>query len=344
MATKLLNGTIANKPNDAQVFKGADEGGCVMGRIWSGFLCGGLLCVVLALGGCSSSNVAPSSSAAESPAADSTNASAQLANSETSESAVPESTASESSSTDSAAPESISADSASSESLSAESTAGDSEPAGSAASSGGDASSQEQGIEADSAGESAGESANEATSFDFVDECADEHGNITLYALTELKGWQVATLLDQLGYEWSDEKTSWVRKSDSAEFTAYKETGFYTLDTYNEMNQKGGAIAAIGYNVVAGYDNPSDALSGIAKCVVEDSFFDGGNGVAVFYGPSMEEYFAIISQLPDDTVRFTIFSKPAVATGMLDQQMGTQVGDAFDDAWKYFTGKQSYGH
>lgn len=177
-----------------------------------------------------------------------------------------------------------------------------------------------------------------------MDECTDEHGNITLYALTELKGWQVATLLDQQGYEWNDSANTWVRMVDGAQFSAYKQTGAYTIDTYNEMNEKGGAIVAVGFNVVAGFKDPEAALKGNAKCVVEDSYFDGTDGIAIFYGPSMKEYLALISQYSESTAQFMIFSKEAIGSGMADQLLGTHVGGSFQEVWKTVTGQDSYGH
>ena len=184
----------------------------------------------------------------------------------------------------------------------------------------------------------------ESEGFDFVSDCIDEHGNVTLYALTELKGWQLETLLDQQGYAWDDDKYTWLRPEDGASFSAYKQTGFYTQETYNEMNEKGGAIVAMGFQVVAGYKDPQAALSGNAKCVIEDSYFNGTDGIAIFYGPSMKEYLAIISANSESTAQFIIFSQEAVASGLADEALGTQVGGSFQEVWKNATGQDSYGH
>ena len=78
----------------------------------------------------------------------------------------------------------------------------------------------------ETAGEAEEETANEAAvGFDFVDECTDKYGNVTLYALTELKGWQLETLLDQQGYRWDESQYGWIRASDGANYSAWKETG-----------------------------------------------------------------------------------------------------------------------
>ena len=165
--------------------------------------------------------------------------------------------------------------------------------------------------------------------------CIDEHGNITLYALTELKGWQVATLLDQQQYTWEYEMdNTWTREFDGAAFRAIKETGAYTLDTYNEMNEKGGCIAAYAYSVVAGYPDAKAALSGNAKCVIEQSWFDeDGSGIAIVYGPSMKEYFVVITPYTESTALFTIFSKEAVGSGMADEILQMETGGSFDALW-----------
>lgn len=165
-----------------------------------------------------------------------------------------------------------------------------------------------------------------------------------MYALTELKGWQVATLLDQQGYEFNEKDGMWIRQEDGATFSAIKQTGVYTIDDYNAMNEKGGAIAAIGLSSVAGYKDPQAALEGNAQCVIEDSFFDGDNGVAIFYGPSMKEYLVLINKYTESTALFMIFSKEAVGSGMADEYLGTHVGGTFEEVWKAVTGKDSYGH
>lgn len=154
----------------------------------------------------------------------------------------------------------------------------------------------------------------------------------------------VATLLDQQEYEWNESECMWLRPMDGASFAAIKETGPYTIDTYNQMNEKGGAIAAIGLSVVAGYKDPQAALKGNAQCVVEDSYFNGTDGIAIFYGPTMKEYLAIISKYSESTALFMIFSKEAVASGMADEYLGAPTGGSFQEIWKSVTGEDSYGH
>ena len=297
------------------------------------------LCACGSSGSSSSTSAASENAAASSAAASSDEAAA----SEASSSAATESVAS--ANAEAASPSSASSESASAESseilATSESAVTEALP-GTAA----EAVVEEAAEEAESEESSAEEvTYGAATGFDFVDECTDKYGNVTLYALTELKGWQLETLLDQQGYRWDESQYGWIRASDGANYSAWKETGVYTRETYDQMNEKGGAIVCIGLNVVAGYNSPQEALNGAARCVVEDSYFDDNNGgIAVFYGPSMKEYLAIINMNDEGKVLFMTFSKEAVATGVFDQVVGEQVGDSFDDIWKAVTGKDHYGH
>lgn len=183
-----------------------------------------------------------------------------------------------------------------------------------------------------------------SSGFDFVDDCIDEHGNITLYALTDLKGWQLQTLLDQQGYEWNGKTCAWVRPEDGASFFAYKETGVFTESDYAAANEAGGAIVAVGSNIVAGYKDAEAAYRSNVKCVTVDSYFANGEGLVIFYGPSMKEYLAFVTPYTESTMQILIFSQEAVGSGMLDEISGQQYGGSFKEVWKTVTGRDSYGH
>lgn len=179
--------------------------------------------------------------------------------------------------------------------------------------------------------------------YDFEDTCIDEHGNITLYALTELKGWELATLLDQQGYVWNEDIRTWMRPDDGASYAALKKSGEYTIDDYNAANEKGGGILAFGFSNVAGYKDSQAALAGNAQCVVEDSYFVGDDGVAVIYGPSMKEYLVIISKSSESTHQFMVVSQEAISSGYLDGVIGEAVGGTLQDVWTNLTGEESIG-
>ena len=195
----------------------------------------------------------------------------------------------------------------------------------------------------ESGGDAEKASSKEAGAYEFEDTCVDEHGNVTLYALTELKGWELATLLDQQGYVWNEDIRTWMRPDDGASYAALKESGEYTIDDYNAANEKGGGILAFGFSNVAGYKDSQAALAGNAQCVVEDSYFVGDDGVAVIYGPSMKEYLVIISKSSESTHQFMVVSQEAIGSGYLDEVIGEAVGGTLQDVWTNLTGEESIG-
>lgn len=176
-------------------------------------------------------------------------------------------------------------------------------------------------------------------------EAIDDHQNISLYAIIEMTGPELADLLEKQGYVWNTAESLWARTVDGARFVALKETGTFDQAALEAATTKGGAAVAISSNVVAGFKDAKAALSGNAKCVIEDSYFDeNGAGVAIIYGPSMVEYFVIAQPYTESTTEIDIYSKEAIGSGMLDQVYGKQIGGSFKDAWKTFTGQDSYGH
>ena len=56
-------------------------------------------------------------------------------------------------------------------------------------------------------------------------------------------------------------------------------------------------------------------------------------GIAIVYGPSMKEYFVVITPYTESTALFTIFCKEAVGSGMADEILQTETGGSFDALW-----------
>ena len=173
----------------------------------------------------------------------------------------------------------------------------------------------------------------------------DAHGNITLNAIIELTGPELADLLAQQEYEWNDVDGVWTRAADGAQFAAIRHEGKFGKADYESATAEGGVAVAISCNIVAGYEDPRATLHDNARCVVEDSYFDdNGVGVAIIYGPSMVEYLVILQPYTESTTEIDIYSKEAVGSGMLDKVYGRQVGGSFAEAWKSLTGEDSYGN
>ena len=170
----------------------------------------------------------------------------------------------------------------------------------------------------------------------------DEHLNITLLAIIDSTGPELVDLLQQQGYEWNAGDSAWVRTVDGAMFFSVNKNGQYSQADYSSATSKGGAVKAVACNIVGGYKDAEAALAGNAHCVVEESFFDSGSGrgVAIVYGPSMEEYLVIAEPYTESTSQLGMYSKQAVGSGLLDEIYKTKVGGSIDEAWETLTGKQ----
>ena len=161
----------------------------------------------------------------------------------------------------------------------------------------------------------------------------------------ELTGPEFVDLLKGQEYEWSASDKMWQRIYDGAKFAAAQETGVWDEGDYEAATAKGAAASGVAVNVVGGYENSEKALSGNAHCVIEDSYFnENGEGMAIVYGPSMVEHLIIVLPIEESTVEIDIYSKEAVASGMLDEITEMKMGGSFQEAWKNFTGQDSYGH
>lgn len=166
-----------------------------------------------------------------------------------------------------------------------------------------------------------------------------------MYALMELTGPEVVQLMGQQQYEWDASKTYWVNPYSASAVAATNKNGFWEKNKYEQATEKGALADAMVVNIVGGYENSERALAGNAKCVVEDSYFmDDGSGIAIIYGPSMEEYLVLIVPYGESATEFDIYSKEAVGSGLLDQNESKISGGSFKDVWKSLTGQDSYGH
>lgn len=143
---------------------------------------------------------------------------------------------------------------------------------------------------------------------------------------------------------WNEKELRYERESDGAFFFSMKDSGKYTADDYVAATNKGGVATAATYNVVSGYKDAESALKGNAQCTIEDSyFFEDGVGVAIVYGPSMEEFLVIVDKYNESTFELDVYNQKAIASGMVDQIHGGSYGGTLKEVWKTLTGQDSYG-
>ena len=174
-------------------------------------------------------------------------------------------------------------------------------------------------------------------------ECTANGDQPTLYALTELKGWQLETMLQKLGYQWYPDVNTWVRESDGTYYGMIG-TGSILTDEQIAKGDLGGAgLDAYHVLVVKGFSSARDALNQMGQVVVEDATFtdDGTSALAVVHGPSMSEYLVMVQPSEDDGqdyYSFIMFPQETVASGQFSTFVGSDMGTTIPEVWQNITG------
>ena len=191
-----------------------------------------------------------------------------------------------------------------------------------------------------SASGSASASTSSSAAFDtWAAECTDKWNTPTGYAISELKGWQLETLLQQLGYRWNSSQSGW---TDGTTSLYVMDKGTQPLDD-NEIAalDKGGAGTPALFRVVtANYPAVKSAYSGLVSDVMvsEDSEFLDNMGFGIAYGPSMKRFLVYVTEQSGD-IELYLFNEDAVAAGMFDRITGNSYGSTVKEAFNNVVGR-----
>lgn len=182
----------------------------------------------------------------------------------------------------------------------------------------------------------------EGVSFDnWAPECLDANGDVTVYALSELKGWQLETMMQQQEYTWSARNQLWVNKDDSVALVVLDSKGEELSDEGIAELDRGSFEAAAGYRIVTSrYNSVEKAFDGLVGKVMvcEDSAFEESSGVAVVYGPSMHRSLVFLST-SDDVICLTMYGEEAVAAGLFNTEAGSELGKTIDETFETLVGR-----
>ena len=173
----------------------------------------------------------------------------------------------------------------------------------------------------------------------WADECLDANNNPTVYSLLDLKGFQLETLLQQLGWKYSADQSAWLG-ANGAGLAVLQANGTPLSDTeIGELDKGGVGTPAVYVLIQPGYATVDDALAK-TNVVNEDSFvIDDESGMAVVYGPNMNEHFAVIS-VAENEASWLLFNKEAVEAGAVQAIIGNDItGTSINDIWKSITGR-----
>lgn len=206
----------------------------------------------------------------------------------------------------------------------------------SSASSPSPSSAQNSGSGASTAASSAS-SAAVAAAFDPA--CLDPQGNVTLYALVELDGSELQTLLSANDFAWSDDASVWISKQGGM-LCAVNGGGNLSQRDIDKLGV-GAAESPIVYLLtVKGPATPTDALaSAAANVVIVDEFDDGDALFAIVTGSTGWQYLAVVTSTGDNEQAILLYTEQAIAQGLFRDTVGTDAGTTIPEVWKTITGK-----
>jgi hypothetical protein len=157
-----------------------------------------------------------------------------------------------------------------------------------------------------------------------TEECVDEYGNLTLYAISELSGADLVQAAKSQGYVFNKNEGSFRNEQKSAlcvvgsELKPLDEKGIASLE-------KGGGTESVSYLMqTRQYKSARDVLNGMTKCVTEDVADRGDGALAVVYGPSMKTFLVFVVPVEEEgenVYNVEMFSDEAIANGLFDKQM-----------------------
>ena len=171
-------------------------------------------------------------------------------------------------------------------------------------------------------------------------ECTDRHGDVTAYALSELKGWQLETLLLEQGYVWSAQDLTWIKGNGSAALLV-RSSGASYLGDEQIAKLDHGALEAVAYRVVTSeYSNTKrafDALAAKTLTTIDVEHADDTT-VAITSGPMGQRMLLVLNE-SNDVIVLNGFGEGALAAGLLDEMAGRDIGTTIDVAFETLTGR-----
>ncbi len=174
----------------------------------------------------------------------------------------------------------------------------------------------------------------------WAEECMDSYNDPTVYAISELRGWQLETLLQQRGYTWHKDDLCWF---DGHTTVRVFDADLYPLDdeAIGQLD-RGSSDQVVLYVInTPNYPTCSSAYEElvsnvmVSKDVVFDENFTASFGVA--YGPSMREL--LVEMVTDDAgLSVFVFPKAAIEAGLFDVASEGEYGSTPSEVFESMSG------
>ena len=175
----------------------------------------------------------------------------------------------------------------------------------------------------------------------WADECLDRRGDVTVYALAELKGGQLNALLQQQDYTWDERNRMWVKEDGSAAVVDNGADGKpLASDKISELDA-GAVEGSASYRIVtSGYSNAKKTFDALAKKVMEceDVEYADNSAVGVVHGPSLQRCLVFVSK-SHDVFTVTMLGEEGIKAGFFDQLSGQELGGTVDEVFEALAGR-----
>lgn len=157
-------------------------------------------------------------------------------------------------------------------------------------------------------------------------DCWDAHGNISLSALLELKGWQLQEFATQQGFKW-DSASSMYLNSDRrglsvCEINMDGSTPWLSEDEIGKLD-KGGTGSRVMYTlIIGGYTSGEDVIKGFTVPVEDRAKVSTDSWIACVYGSNMARHVATIDPIESGDYRLDLITEDAIKTGVFTEGGG----------------------
>lgn len=176
---------------------------------------------------------------------------------------------------------------------------------------------------------------------DWPDECLDRHGDITVYAVAELTGEQLNTLLEEQDYAWSERNQIWVKIDGSAALVVNDVDGNALSKDRIAALGSGDSDEIVSYRLVTSeYSSAKRAINNLARrtMTLEDAEYLDASGIAVVSSPSQQRFLVFASK-DNNVYTVSVYDEHAIAKGLFNREAGQDVGSTIDEAFEALTAR-----
>ena len=151
-------------------------------------------------------------------------------------------------------------------------------------------------------------------------------------------------LEEHIGYVWDNSEGGWVYSKDNTVFAVMNQTSTLGKSDIEKLSAAGGDTPLVYVATLAGIKTLDQALNE-GHVVVEDKVIQSdGSGVAVFYGPNMQEMMVVGSPDTNNTnygnFSLLVFNRKAFESGLASEKLGAgSQGMSMEQFWQTMTGK-----